>query len=161
MKKRQYYLLVFWVLISVLIGPMVYASEQDELARLLDEFLAGASIGSVQAHERFWANDLVYTSSSGTRTNKLEIIEGARAAGEQRDAEGDEEEPSVIYSAEDVDIRLYGDTAIVAFRLIGTPHSADIDIMQYFNTGTFLKRDGDWRVVAWQATKIPEPKPEP
>jgi hypothetical protein len=27
--------------------------------------------------------------------------------------------------------------------------------MYYWNTGTFVKRDGEWRVVAWQATKIP------
>jgi hypothetical protein len=43
--------------------------------------------------------------------------------------------------------------AIVAFRLIGT--AEDGTVQQYFNTGTFLKRDGAWRVVAWQATKIP------
>jgi hypothetical protein len=27
--------------------------------------------------------------------------------------------------------------------------------LQYFNTGTFLKRDGEWRALAWQATVIP------
>jgi hypothetical protein len=27
--------------------------------------------------------------------------------------------------------------------------------MEYFNTGTFRKRDGEWRAVAWQATRIP------
>jgi hypothetical protein len=28
----------------------------------------------------------------------------------------------------------------------------------YRNTGTFLKRNGKWQAVAWQATKVPEEK---
>src|SRR5262249_37768835 len=28
----------------------------------------------------------------------------------------------------------------------------------FFNTGTFLKRNGQWRVIAWQATRIPQPE---
>jgi hypothetical protein len=28
--------------------------------------------------------------------------------------------------------------------------------MNYFNTGTFLRRDGLWQVVAWQATRMPD-----
>jgi len=65
--------------------------------------------------------------------------------------------PPMVYSGEDIDIRLYGNTAIVAFKLVGTPtdKSADADMLYYLNTGTFLKRDGVWQVVAWQATKIP------
>ncbi len=60
-------------------------------------------------------------------------------------------------SGEEVDVRVYGDTAIVAFKLVGTPAdtSEDTDVLYYFNTGTFLKRDDVWKVVAWQATKIP------
>jgi hypothetical protein len=29
------------------------------------------------------------------------------------------------------------------------------EVLYYYNTGTFLRRDGEWRVVAWQATRIP------
>jgi hypothetical protein len=66
--------------------------------------------------------------------------------------------PPVVYSGEDVDIRIYADAAIVAFKLVGTPtnKAVDSDVLYYFNTGTFLKRDGVWKVIAWQATKIPK-----
>lgn len=71
----------------------------------------------------------------------------------------DEEDaaPEVVYSGEEVDVRLYGDTAVVAFKLVRTPTNKEAgrDVLYYFNTGTFLKRDGIWKVVAWQATKIP------
>ena len=29
-------------------------------------------------------------------------------------------------------------------------------VTQYLNTGTFQKREGEWQVVAWQATRVPD-----
>ena len=68
------------------------------------------------------------------------------------------EEPVVVYSAEEIRIRQYGDTAVVAFRLLGSLQDDSGEVMEYLNTGTFVKRSGEWRVVAWQATVIPEPE---
>ena len=85
----------------------------------------------------------------GLRFGKADIMAGFDSA----DA-ASEEPPAVVYSGEEVDVRLYGDTAVVAFKLVGTP-TAGGETQYYFNTGTFLKRDGTWKVVAWQATKIP------
>ena len=117
--------------ISLLAGGQVFASDVDELTAMLHEFLAAAD--EEHAHERFWAEDLVYSSSAG-------------------------EPPAIIYTGEEVDVRVYGDTAVVAFKLVGTPtdESDEGSILNYFNTGTFVKHDGVWKVVAWQATKIPE-----
>ena len=89
------------------------------------------------------------TGSAGTRTDKATILASFDAADEQG-----ESEPGPVYSAEDVQLKWYGDTAVVAFKLVATPPD-ESPVLYYFNTGTFLKRDGEWRVVAWQATKIP------
>ena len=65
-------------------------------------------------------------------------------------------EPEARYSAEDVQIMLFGETAVVAFRLVAefvNPNESDLN---FYNTGTFVKRDGQWKAVAWQATSIPE-----
>lgn len=136
------------------LGPTAIADDADELTVMLHEFLAGA--GDAAAHERFWAEDLVYTSSSGTRTSKAEIMQ------EFSESDDDESEaPAPVYTAEDIRIRVYGATAVVAFRLVATPagesaqSGKDSTVQHYFNTGTFVKRDGRWQVVAWQATKIP------
>ena len=123
------------------------AGDADEILGLLHDFLANSSVKS--AHERFWADDLIYTSSAGTRTDKAAIL--ASFDGAKDNADGD---PGPAYSAEDVQLKWYGDTAIVAFKLVGTP-PGDSPVTYYFNTGTFLKRNDEWRVVAWQATKIP------
>lgn len=126
--------------------PMALASDVDDLTERLTGFLGAAD--EKTAHQTFWADDLVYTSSNGTRFGKAEILAGFA------EAEPSEEPPAISYSAEDIDIRVYGAVAIVAFKLVGTP-SDDSDVLEYFNTGTFLKREGGWQVAAWQATRIP------
>jgi peptidyl-prolyl cis-trans isomerase A (cyclophilin A) len=126
------------------------ASAAEELRLLLEGFLDGASRNDAAVHERFWADDLVYTSSAGVRTNKAEILESMRSDPAPTEAE------SAEYSAEDIRIRQYGDTAVVAFRLAAATGSG---AEYFFNTGTFVKRDGEWRAVAWQATRIPPADP--
>lgn len=141
------------VLACILFAQSSLASDVEELTSMLHEFLANS--GNRAAHERFWADDLVYSSSAGLRFGKADILAGFDTADDA--AEADDTPPAMSYSGEEVDVRLYGDTAVVAFKLVGTPtnEEAGTDVLYYYNTGTFLKRDGVWKVVAWQATKIP------
>ncbi|MGK7370350.1 MAG: hypothetical protein ACNS64_09040, partial [Candidatus Halalkalibacterium sp. M3_1C_030] len=46
---------------------------KEELTLLLNQFLKGASENSIEMHDRFWAEDLIYTSSSGQRYGKETI----------------------------------------------------------------------------------------
>ncbi len=127
------------------------APDSAELTKLLHDFLAGASRNDVATHERFWADDLIYTSSNGRRIGKADIMRDVREEGPPKP--GDDE---TVFTAEDVRIQQYGGTAIVAFRLIGTTHKKDkSEVTNYLNTGTFLKRNGKWQAVSWQATKMP------
>ncbi len=135
------------LLTAIGVAAPALAADKDEIEGMLHEFLGNAD--KAAAHERFWADDLVYSSSSGLRFGKPEIMQGFEGAAEESDAP-----PAIVYSGEEVDVRLYGDTAVVAFKLVGTPSDGS-DVLYYYNTGTFLKRAGVWKVVAWQATKIP------
>jgi ketosteroid isomerase-like protein len=147
----------WWLALMLLIvGGAARADEAQTLRALLDEFLAGASRNDAAMHDRFWADDLVYTGSGGKRRGKAELMADVRAPVPPEEAS----QPTPAYSAEDVSIRLYGDAAVVAFRLVArTPAQAGAEtaVEQYFNTGTFLRRDGRWQAVAWQATRIPPP----
>ena len=82
-------------------------NDAQALIQLLDRFLAGASVDDAAVHDRFWAEELVYTSSNGTRFGKREILDGLRAE------QPGPNEPAVVYSAEEVRVQLYGDTAVV------------------------------------------------
>lgn len=153
---KRGYLQVLILLAVVALSRNASAGDADDLTAMLHEFLAGASVGDVAAHDKFWSDDLVYTSSGGKRTNKAEIIEGMR---QNEDADNaDDTGPSVIYTAEEIEVDIYGATAVVAFKLVGTPQEDKDAVAYYFNTGTFLKRGGDWQAVAWQATRIPTSK---
>jgi hypothetical protein len=136
------------------------APDAAELTKLLKDFLAGASRNDVAMHDRFWADDLIYTGSSGRRIGKAQIMHEVR---EEAAAPASATEPATTYSAEDIRIQQYGSTAIVAFRLLGTTEKGDkTEVSRYLNTGTFLKRAGQWKAVSWQATKIPaESSPTP
>jgi hypothetical protein len=121
---------------------------------LLEEFLDGASRNDPAMHERFWADDLVYTGSSGRRVGKADILREIKEA--PAPSPGDQ---ATRFTAEDVRIQQYGETAVVAFRLVGTTaENCKTEVAKYHNTGTFVRRDGAWRAVAWQATRIPEDK---
>jgi ketosteroid isomerase-like protein len=120
-----------------------------ELAKLLNEFLVGASRNDAAVHDRFWADDLIYTGSGGRRRGKAEIMKDVRSAPAPKPGDA-----KTTYTAEDVRIQQYGNTAIVAFRLVAsTEKDGKTDVANYLNTGTFLKRKGKWQVVSWQATK--------
>jgi hypothetical protein len=127
-----------------------------ELTKLLKEFLDGASRNDAAMHDRFWAEDLIYTGSSGRRIGKADIMRDLRSSPAPKPGD-----PTTIYTAEDIRIQQYGNTAVVAFRLVGTTKQEGKTVtMNYLNTGTFLKRNGKWQAVSWQATKIPYPEEE-
>ena len=128
------------------------APDATELTKLLHDFLAGAGRNEAAMHDRFWADDLIYTSALGRRKGKADILRELR---EEASAKPGGE--TVVYTAEDIRIQQYGDTAIVAFRLVATSEKAGAKtVANYLNTGTFLKRNGKWQVAGWQATAVPK-----
>lgn len=125
------------------------APDAAELTKLLNDFLAGASHNDVAMHDRFWAEDVIYTGSAGRRRGKADIMKDVRSAPAPKPGDA-----KTTYTAEDVRIQQYGGFAIVAFRLVAaTEKDGKTEVAKYLNTGTFLKRKGKWVVVSWQATK--------
>ncbi len=131
--------------------------DAPELTRMLNEFLAGTGRNDAAVHDRFWAEDLIYTRGVGVRIGKEELMKGVRTAPPAKPTD-----PVTVYTAEDVRIQQYGNAAVVAFKLVGNTTKSDgaKTTSNHLNTGTFIKRKGKWQVVAWQATPVPKPEPE-
>ena len=109
-----------------------------------------AQTASAAVHERFWADDLIYTRSAGRRVNKAEVMHDVRSAPAPKPTD-----PKTIYTAEDIQIQQYGNTAVVAFRLVATTETGGSkQVANLLNSGTFVKRDGRWQVVNWQSTRM-------
>ena len=130
------------------------APAATELTKLLNDFLAATTEPAM--HERFWADDLIYTRSAGRRISKAEVLRDVRSAPMPKPGD-----PKTVYSAEDIRIQQYGDTAVVAFRLVGTTDTtAGPQVAKFLNSGTFVRRNGTWQVANWQSTRIPRSEEE-
>lgn len=127
-------------------------STTQQLTTLLKQFLDGAGRSDRAMFVKFFADDVIYTRGTGIVVTKPQILENI----DKRAAEG-----KSTYSAEDITVHEYGDTAVVAFRLEGRIEHTDktVEAVHFRNTGTFLRRNGQWQAIAWQATKIADTAP--
>src|ERR1700754_1595356 len=89
------------------------APDAAELTKLLNEFLAGASRNDAAIHDRFWAEDLIYTRCAGLRVTKADLMRDVRSAPAPKPGD-----PKATYTAEEIRIQQYGITPVVAFRLV-------------------------------------------
>jgi ketosteroid isomerase-like protein len=123
----------------------------QELTGLLHEFMDAAGRGDRAVFDKFFADDVIYTRASGVVITKADIM-----ASLEKGAASAEPKEKVTYLAEDLTVHEYGEMAVVAFRLVGRTEQTDGKVVtaHYRNTGTFLRRNGRWQAVAWQATKI-------
>ncbi len=131
-----------------------------DVANLLNDFLAPGKNDKAETHERFWAEDLVYTTSGGIVKTKADIrqsfAEQALPAGQKSKPEIRPPAATTVFSAEDILVRPYGEMAALTFRLVARePNGA---VTYYRNSGTFLYRGGKWQAITWQATKVPPPQ---
>ena len=142
-------------LLSLLVGGPAWAqtpaenATAQELATMLRQFLDNVPRGDSAVFDRFFADDVIYTRATGLVRTKADIM---KDIGSLKPTENSK----TTYSAEDVTVHVYGDAAVVAFRLVGRTEHPDgkVETAKFRNTGTFLRRNNRWQVVAWQATKI-------
>jgi len=121
-----------------------------ELVALLNEFLDAAGRGDAAVFNRFFADDVIYTRSAGVTIGKSEIMKNVSSLAPTT-------EKKTVYAAQDVTVHDYGDSAVIAFRLVAkTDAGGKTETANYRNTGTFLRRGGKWQAVAWQSTKAAE-----
>jgi len=124
------------------------ATTQQVTQRVRD-FLAAVPKNDPAVFQDFFADDVIYTRATGVTVNKAEILKNIDVRATSQ--------PQATFEGDDFTVHHYGEMAVVNFRLImhnvedGKPVTA-----YYRNTGTFMKRNGKWQAVAWQATKVPE-----
>lgn len=118
-----------------------------QVEQLVKKFLADVPRNDPRVFQEFFADDVIYTRAAGITVTKADILKNidVRAANE----------PGATFEAEDVTVHPYGNMAVINFRLV--QHNG-AQTNYFRNTGTFLKRNGKWQVVAWQATKAADTK---
>ncbi|HEY2390717.1 MAG TPA: nuclear transport factor 2 family protein [Candidatus Angelobacter sp.] len=121
----------------------------QQVTQLVRDFLSNVPKNDPKVFQEFFADDIIYTRSTGLTVTKADIISNidVRAAADAK----------ASYDADDFTVHPYNDMAVVNFRLVMHNIEGGKPVTVYYrNTGTFLKRNGKWQAVAWQATKVPE-----
>lgn len=122
----------------------VTAAEREIIAA--DQALNEAFVrGDVAALERIMTDDYVSTSPLGNVRNRTEALDMQRA-GLRR---------SFSLVADDVRVRVYGDSAVLTSRRIERGEFRGRDVSgQFRTTRVYVRQDGRWRLAAMQTTPI-------
>lgn len=133
-------------------NPVVHAQNdrlKDELVSLIEQFLKNVPNNERATFDGFFADDVLYTRGTGVVITKKDILADTGKTTVPR--------ANATFSGEEFTVHRYGDTAVVNFRLVMHATENDKPVTRTFrNTGTFMKRNGRWQAVAWQATPIAE-----
>lgn len=122
------------------------AIANDSVESRLEWFLSTVTCAST--HQAFWADDLIYTSSTGARFGKATIVEGMS---------GCDDSANVRYEAADVNVRYVNDVALLTFQLLMFEGNAQQPVSRFYNSGVLVNQSGEWQATMWQATVIPNP----
>lgn len=81
MKKFIFFFFAIFVFTSTQFAQTATtAPDAAEITKLLNDFMAnGATLNNYDWHDKFWADDVIYTRAAGVRTTKAEIMRGRDA----------------------------------------------------------------------------------
>jgi ketosteroid isomerase-like protein len=129
---------------AIVAGPEQRAEQQ--IRDLEGEINAAVVSADLQVFERLLADDFTHTNQSGVFRTKAQWLANHKPGRSPYDA----------YEVDDLKIRVYADTAVVTART--TPKGRDSKgkpiTGQYRYLRVWAKRDGQWRAVAFQGTRI-------
>jgi ketosteroid isomerase-like protein len=123
-------------------------SADEAHIRTLNEASGEAQVKrDIAALDRLLADDFILTRASGVVVNKAQKLADVQS--------GDRSFTS--YRSDDVRVRLYGDAAVVTGQVTSSGTYKGQDFSGRFRyMKVFVKSAGQWRIVAWQATLMPQ-----
>jgi uncharacterized protein (TIGR02246 family) len=119
---------------------------EQEIRDLEERINAAVVSGDLHVFEQLLADDFTHTNQSGIHRTRAQWLANHKPG----------QSPYTRYDVDDLKIRVYGDTAVVTART--TPKGQDSKgapiTGQYRYLRVWAKRDGKWRAVAFQGTRI-------
>ena len=129
--------------------PRKLSQLEQELRRLNDESAAMQVRKDAASADRLLAEDYVFFRADGGVSNKAQNVAGIR-------------DPAFVCESlvtDDVQVRLYGDAAVVTGRAVIKATSRGQALGGAFRyTDVWVKRRGRWQTVVSHATRLPEPR---
>ncbi len=130
-------------------GEAMSSKAEQEVSKVHSERLQALVQGDLAKLDQIVGDDLVYISPTGQVQTKAEVVADRKSGALKVSA----------IEAEDVQVRVYGETAVVTYRTI---NKGFLDNGKDFSgqiraTSVYVKRDGRWQLVSQQMTRIAQP----
>jgi len=124
--------------------------DQQEILTQEDRLTEATRAVDVNALDRIYANDLIFTGVTGVVCDKHAVMDEARRGAAARSAVKTPGTPSIVaYEKDDVTAVRHGDTAVTSFRFGVTVRADGQDVTRrYRTTNVWMKQNGNWQVVA-------------
>jgi ketosteroid isomerase-like protein len=140
---------VVMFVVSALTTPGVALAQngksEQEVREVLKQMIDADLHGDAAALDRTTTEDYTITRDNGAVRSRAETLQGIK--------DGSTKFESFNYS--DVQVRIYGETAVVTFREAIKGSRAGKDMSGEFReVRVFVKRGGSWRAVLAQRTRI-------
>ena len=120
-------------------------NDEQAVQQLLNEISAALGRSDTAALDRIYADDYTLVNESGVLTTKAPRLAALKS--------GELKYESVTF--DEVNIRLYGNTAVATYRVTSKGQFKGQEIGGQFRaTSTYLKMKGRWQLVAAQVTRI-------
>ncbi len=119
----------------------------EQQIRDLEGQINGAVVsGDLRVFERLLAEDFTHTNQSGVFRTRDQWLANHKPG----------QSPYTAYDVDELKIRVYGETAVVTARITpkGRTSKGQPITGRYRYLRVWAKRDGEWRVVAFQGTRI-------
>lgn len=117
------------------------AKKSEQQLRELEKVRSQAiKQGDMSVLNEIYADDFSGIAGSGQVINKAELLEVFKRT-----------DPRLIFNTDEINVRLFGETAIFTGRLTGKTAEGEIILASRF-THVFVKRGKRWQCVAGQST---------
>ena len=126
--------------------PAIPDPEAERALQEVERRIADAVLGrDLDAVDRIWDDDFIYTGVRGEVKGKADILAELRAGDLRFD----------VLRFDDLRVRVYGGAAMVTGRATTRGGSVQGEITGEFRyTRVYARRQGRWRLVAFQGTPI-------
>ena len=128
--------------------PLLHRADRlhREVENLESQWRTALMQNDVATINRLLADDYLGINPNGTLETKADALAQRRS--------GTVKISSI--EPENIKVRVYGDTAVVTSRVDVVGHDGDRDISgRYHYTRVYSRKSGDWKIVSFEASRIP------
>jgi ketosteroid isomerase-like protein len=126
-------------------GTNQKGNDEQAIRQLLNEVSAALGRADTAALDRIYADDYTLVNESGVLTTKAPRLAAIKS--------GELKYESAVF--DEVNVRLYGNTAVATYRVTSKGQLKGQEIGGQFRaTSTYVKMKGRWQLVAAQVTRI-------